>query len=129
MSRNSDATAEQDATTPDATATQQAQQLVTPAEYARIVGVARSTVGRQIRDGRIPVSVGGRGGLIAIPADSPRARNLNADRCARAERKKQQAPASADSKVLHLVRAGQREVLDAIRRKAAELPQLLLELK
>src|ERR1051325_316777 len=56
--------------------------LVTPAAYAKLRGLARSTVSRQIREGKIPTRNAG----LVNPAEADRARSLNLD-----ARRRQQA--------------------------------------
>src|ERR1051325_1226832 len=58
--------------------------LVTPAAYAKLRGLARSTVSRQIREGKIPTRNAG----MVNPAEAERARSLNLD-----ARRRQQAKA------------------------------------
>lgn len=117
---------------PDATpdATLQHPVLVRPAAYARMRGLSKSTVSRQIRQLKIPVT-----GCLIDPeaADRGRLTNLDPDRKGRAEQRKALAGARrsrANSKAdpSEVVRAGQRQVLDPLRTKAAALPRLLQEL-
>jgi hypothetical protein len=61
------------------------QKLLTPVEYAKLRGLNRSTISRQIRDGKIPVH----GGKIDVSeADKARRENLDSGRSAEAGRRK-----------------------------------------
>ena len=69
--------------------------LISPAQYARLRGLNRSTVSRQIRDGKIPTV----GGLIdPRAADSARETNLDGTRKEQAARRK--AERTAEEAVL-----------------------------
>lgn len=65
--------------------------LITPAEYARLRGLNRSTISRQVRNGTIPVHDGR---VDPVEADAARDRNLSVTRREQAaERKAKQKPA------------------------------------
>ena len=65
------------------------QQLLTPAEYARLRGLNRSTVSRQIKTGAIPTT---RGKIDPKKADRARAENLDPTRGRRKETPEPEKP-------------------------------------
>lgn len=111
------------------------QKLITPAEYARLRGLNRSTISRQIQDGKIPTVDG-----MVDPrqADRARERNLNQVRRQQAERRKQQAPEARRSiavaeppaveDVPPEIDYGVRSVFEALIAGSGRVPEVLCEL-
>ncbi len=62
------------------------EKLITPAEYARLRGLNRSTIGRQIAEGKIPTAADGK--IDPVAADRARDRNLDQGRREQAARQK-----------------------------------------
>jgi DNA invertase Pin-like site-specific DNA recombinase len=61
------------------------EKLITPAEYARLRGLNRSTIGRQIAEGKIPTADGK---IDPVAADRARDRNIDQGRREQAARQK-----------------------------------------
>jgi hypothetical protein len=101
---------------------------LTQAEYARLRGLNRSTISRQVREGKIPVTADGR--IDPVAADRARERNLDAGRRQDAELRKESAhvttptPAATAAVTPGAVVGSHAAVVDAIRRVASPLEVL-----
>jgi hypothetical protein len=110
--------------------------LITPAEYARLRGLNRSTICRQIASGAIP-TVGGL--LDPRAADTAREKNLNGIRREQAARRKAERPANKPSTpALESPKVGRmytgdargaalREMFEVLIAQSARLPGILCE--
>ena len=101
--------------------------LITPAEYARLRGLNRSTISRQVAEGKIPTV----DGLIdPAAADQGRERNLHQGRRAQqAERKQNGRPVQRHvDRTAPQGRGTARDLFEALIAGSARLPEILAEL-